>query len=205
MCANVVAMKKENVYFYASKDAVDVALGVFAYLQKFDSVLSKFVLKYSVVSKAAEAADIISGLVSDTEHRGLIVSQSGNGALIRANMYPCIRAGFAVSPEHAIDSRERALCNTLVFASKFQSVEQVQKIALAFLLTEISEEREALLIEKQKRRRELTVQIADNTKNFVMEKENSTCSECILDEACLRLYGHDYRLFKGVFDCAKVI
>lgn len=103
----------------------------------------------------AETADVASNLLGHTLHRGLLITNSGYGAALRANAFAPLRAGVVTSPELAADACWRALLNTAAMPAKYLSVEQMAQIAAAFLTTEIPEERLVQVLPKNERRMEL--------------------------------------------------
>ncbi|MDR1361025.1 MAG: RpiB/LacA/LacB family sugar-phosphate isomerase [Rickettsiales bacterium] len=184
-------MNKENVYFIPSMDSVKYSKIVLEFLGGNPEIMEKFqlihiesvskLIKYDVNNlTGAQTADAAATLLKDFKHRAFLFSNSGNGALIRANMYPVIRAGTAISPEHAADSRLRAVCNTLVFPTKYMAVEDINKIALAFLLTEIDEKRKCELGDKQDNRYRLSAKIGKTAVEELQQRqaEIEFCADC---------------------------
>ncbi|MCL2629414.1 MAG: RpiB/LacA/LacB family sugar-phosphate isomerase [Alphaproteobacteria bacterium] len=159
-------MKKECVYIIASKDVADQAHDLFIKLActevvvKFDLVFVNnlnWVEKHygkgdSIDISGADVGNMIATLVGDVKHRGILVTGSGGGANIRANAYANVRAYGADSEAHAVDLREKALINTLIWNANFTELSDFIKRAIAFLKAEPSEERKAMIADKNSRR-----------------------------------------------------
>ncbi len=68
--------------------------------------------------------------------RGILICGSGQGMAIRANRYPHIRAALCFSAEMASLARQHNNANVLCLGSRFQKLDEAQKIWEAFSTTE---------------------------------------------------------------------
>ncbi|MGC9599362.1 MAG: RpiB/LacA/LacB family sugar-phosphate isomerase [Minisyncoccia bacterium] len=84
-----------------------------------------------------------------TQRRGIVICRSGFGVDIAANKVDGIRAGLAISPDHAYQGRHDDDINVLALAADFVDEETAMKIVKVFLTTPFAkEEKYARRLEK---------------------------------------------------------
>ncbi len=93
-----------------------------------------------------------------TESRGILICGSGVGVDVTANKYYGVRSVLAMSPDHALASRQDDDTNVLSIGADFVDVGTAKKIVSVWLQTPFSGE------ERHKRRLNKLAQI-DNTLN----------------------------------------
>lgn len=79
---------------------------------------------------------------------GIIIDGAGIGSAMTANKVPDVRAAACYNPTLAANAREHNGANVLTLGSGQNSIEQIKDIVLAFLTTEISEERHIRRVSK---------------------------------------------------------
>ncbi len=84
-----------------------------------------------VARKVAEAPDAA---------RGIVICRSGFGVDIVANKFPGVRAGLAMSPDHAYQGRHDDDVNVLALAADFIDEVAAVKTAKVFLTTPFAKE-----------------------------------------------------------------
>lgn len=72
--------------------------------------------------------------------KGILICGSGSGMTITANKYPNIRAGVALTPDHAYDLRNDDDVNILGIGASYTSSDQAKKIVVTWLQTPFARE-----------------------------------------------------------------
>ena len=83
-----------------------------------------------------KALELIEGMRTNAEARGILICTSGIGMSIAANRYPFIRGALVFNQEMAEMARGHNNANVLVFGAKFIDETEAKKCVDIFLSTE---------------------------------------------------------------------
>ena len=83
-----------------------------------------------------KAYELIEGMHSNKEAKGILVCTSGIGMSIAANRFPFIRGALVFTPEMAEMARGHNDANVLIFGAKFMAPAKAKKCVDIFLTTD---------------------------------------------------------------------
>lgn len=83
-----------------------------------------------------KALELIKGMRSNQEAKGILICTSGIGMSIAANRFPFIRGALVFNPEMAEMARGHNDANVLIFGAKFITPAKAKKCVDVFLTTD---------------------------------------------------------------------
>ena len=83
-----------------------------------------------------KALELIKGIKSDKNAKGILICTSGIGMSMMANRFPFIRGALVFNPEMAEMARGHNDANVLIFGAKFISEVEAKKCVDIFLATD---------------------------------------------------------------------
>lgn len=83
-----------------------------------------------------KALELIKGMQSNQEAKGILICTSGIGMSIAANRFPFIRGALVFNPEMAEMARGHNDANVLIFGAKFITPAKAKKCVDVFLTTD---------------------------------------------------------------------
>ena len=83
-----------------------------------------------------KACELIKGMQSNQEAKGILICTSGIGMSIAANRFPFIRGALVFNPEMAEMARGHNDANVLIFGAKFITSTKAKKCVDVFLTTD---------------------------------------------------------------------